>query len=89
MIIFKHFLFSINSRIIQHQIKMTDYVKKQHTAIFAGRIGCGKTDLGLDLIEKEYNKHLTTSLSPAQLLEIIMSHIIPRTGSRMMIRFGL
>ena len=68
---------------------MTDYVKKQHTAISTGRKGCGKADLVLDLIEKEYNKHLTTSLSSAQRLEIIMSHIIPRTGSRMMINFGL
>ena len=36
---------------------MTRYIKKPHTAIFTGRISCGKTHLVLDLIEKEYNKH--------------------------------
>ena len=36
---------------------MTRYIKKPHTAIFTGRIGCGKTHLVLDLIQKEYNKH--------------------------------
>ena len=36
---------------------MTGYIKKSHTAIFTGRIGCGKTHLVLDLIEKEYKKH--------------------------------
>ena len=36
---------------------MTRYIKKPHTAIFTGPIGCGKTHLVLDLIEKEYNKH--------------------------------
>ena len=36
---------------------MTGYIKKPHTAIFTGRIGCGKTHLVLDLIEKEYKKH--------------------------------
>ena len=36
---------------------MRDYIKKQHTTIFTGRIGCEKTHLVLDLIEKEYNKH--------------------------------
>ena len=36
---------------------MTGYIKKSHTAIFTGWIGCGKTHLVLVLIEKEYNKH--------------------------------
>ena len=36
---------------------MTGYIKKSHTAIFTGLIGCGKTHLVLVLIEKEYNKH--------------------------------
>ena len=36
---------------------MTRYIKKPHTVIFTGRIGCGKTHLVLDLIEKEYSKH--------------------------------
>ena len=39
---------------------MTDYIKEPHTAIFTGTMGCGKTHLVLELIEKEYNKHLTT-----------------------------
>ena len=36
---------------------MTSYIKKPHTSIFIGQTGCGKTNLVLDLIEKEYNKH--------------------------------
>ena len=56
-IFFKHFSFYINSLIIQHQIKMTGYIKKPHTAIFIAQTGCGKTHLVLELIEKEYNKH--------------------------------
>ena len=56
-IIFKHFSFYINSRIIQHQIKITGYIKKPHTAIFLGQTGCGKTHIVLELIEKECNKH--------------------------------
>ena len=36
---------------------MTEYIKEQHTAIFTGQTGCGKTHFALDLIEKEYKKH--------------------------------
>ena len=36
---------------------MIDYIKEPHTVIFTGPTGCGKTNLVLDLIEKEYNKH--------------------------------
>ena len=36
---------------------MTNYVKDPHTAIFTGQTGCGKTQLVLELIEKEYKKH--------------------------------
>ena len=36
---------------------MTGYIKEPHTTIFTDPTGCGKTDLVLDLIEKEYNKH--------------------------------
>ena len=36
---------------------MTGYIKKPHAAIFTSQIGCGKTHLILDLIEKEYNKY--------------------------------
>ena len=36
---------------------MTDDIKEPHTSIFTGPMGCGKTHLVLDLIEKEYNKH--------------------------------
>ena len=36
---------------------MTDHIKELHTTIFTGPMGCGKTHLVLDLIEKEYNKH--------------------------------
>ena len=36
---------------------MTGYIKKLHTSIFIGQTGCSKTDLVLELIEKEYNKY--------------------------------
>ena len=37
---------------------MTEYqTKEPHTTIFTGPMGCGKTHLVLDLIEKEYKKH--------------------------------
>ena len=32
---------------------MTDYIKKLHTTLYTGPMGCGKTHLVLDLIEKE------------------------------------
>ena len=37
---------------------MTGYIKEPHTAVFRGQTGSGKTHLVLELIEKEYNKHL-------------------------------
>ena len=36
---------------------MTNYIKKPHTVIITGPIGCGKSHLFLDFIEKEYSKH--------------------------------
>ena len=36
---------------------MTGHIKKPHTSIFIGQMGCGKTRLVLELIEQEYNKH--------------------------------
>ena len=33
------------------------YIEKLHTSISIGQMGCGKTHLVLELIEKEYNKH--------------------------------
>ena len=33
------------------------YIKKPHTSIFIGQIGCGKTRLVLELIENQYNNH--------------------------------
>ena len=36
---------------------MTTYIKNQHTTVFTGFTGCGKTHLVLDFIENEYNKH--------------------------------
>ena len=53
---FIYFSSYINSRIIQHQIKITGYIKKPHTSIFIGQTGCRKTHLVLELIEKEYSK---------------------------------
>ena len=67
---------------------MIEYIKKPHTAIFIGQTGCGKTHLVLDLIEKEYNKHLTILSSYVQHSEK-MQHIMQRIGSKTMIKFGL
>ena len=39
------------------QIKMKEYVKIPHTAIFNDPTGCRKILFVLDFIEKEYNKH--------------------------------
>ena len=36
---------------------MTGYIKEPHTSIFIGPIGCGKSHLDLDVIEKEYSKY--------------------------------
>ena len=36
---------------------MIGYIKEPHTSIFIGQMGCGKTHLLLEFIEKEYNKH--------------------------------
>ena len=37
---------------------MTNYTKDSHAAIFTDPTGCGKSNLFLDLIEKEYNKNV-------------------------------
>ena len=37
--------------------RMTDDIKEPQTSIFTGPMGCRKTHLVLDVIEKEYNKH--------------------------------
>lgn len=39
------------------QIKMTKFIKKLHTAIFTGPKCCEKSQLVLNLIQKEYKKH--------------------------------
>ena len=41
---------------------MIDYIKEPHTSIFIGQMGFGKTHLVLELIEKEYNKILISTL---------------------------
>ena len=41
---------------------MADYIKEPHKAIFTGQTKCGKTQLVLDLIEKEYTKHFDYSI---------------------------
>ena len=38
-------------------LRLTDYIKESHTTRLTGPTGCGKTQLVLDLIEKECNKH--------------------------------
>ena len=67
---------------------MTDYIKKPHTSIFIGQTRCGKTRLVLELIEKNMISILTTSLSSAQHSKKILP-IMLKSGSRMMIMFGL
>ena len=71
-----------------HRIKgMTDYIKEPHTTIFTSPMDCGKTQLLLDLIEKEYDKHFDYIIIIQHFNGI--RHIIPRTGSKMIINFGL
>ena len=41
---------------VTYQIKMIGYVKEPHTSMFISQTSCGKTNLVLELIEKEYNK---------------------------------
>ena len=36
---------------------MSGYIKKPHTGIFIGPMGCGKTHLVLDLIDNEYKRY--------------------------------
>ena len=67
---------------------MTGYIKEPHTTIFTGPTGCGKTQLVLDLIEKNITNILTTLSLSAQHLEGIR-HIMLRPRSKMMISFGL
>ena len=64
------------------------YIKEPHTTKFTSCAKCGKTHLVLDLMEREYNNILSILLSSAQKFEIIR-HIIPKSGSKMMIKFGL
>ena len=71
-----------------HRIKgMTDYIKEPHTTIFTSPTDCGKTQLLLDLIEQEYDRHFDYIII-IQHFNVIR-HIIPRTGSKMIINFGL
>ena len=67
---------------------MIEYIKKPHTAMFIGQMGCGKTRLVLELIEKEYNKHFDYIVITAQRSKK-MKPIMLRSGSKMMIMFGL
>ena len=68
---------------------MTEYIKKPHTSIFIGQMGCGKTDLVLELIERNITDILTTSLSSAHHPKRIIKPIMLESGSKMMIKFGL
>ena len=66
---------------------MAGYIKEPHTTIFTSPSKCGKTHLVLDLIEKEYNKHFDYILIICPFDGI--TYTMPRTGLKMMIRFGL
>ena len=65
-----------------------DCIKDPHTTTFTGQTGCGKTHLVLDLIQKNTINILTTLSSSAQQFDGIKP-TMPRTGSKMMKRFGL
>ena len=67
---------------------MVEYIKKPHTAIFTGQTGCGKTQLILELIEKEYNKHFDYIIIIFPTLRDNSTYHL-ETGSKMMIMFGL
>ena len=66
---------------------MTGYIKEPNTSIFTGQMGCGKTHLAFDFIEKNTTNILTTLSSSDQHFDRI-KHIMIKTGSKM-IRFGL
>ena len=71
-----------------HQIKrMTGYIKEPHTVIFTGPMGCGKTHIVLDLIEKEYNKHFDRIIIICPTLR--WNKTYAKEWIKMMIRFGL
>ena len=54
---------------------MTGYIKEPHTSIFIDQTGCGKTQLVLGLIEKEYNKHFDYIIIIFSTLKPIMLKI--------------
>ena len=49
---------------------MTEYIKDPHRTIFTGQMGCGKTHLVLDLIEKEYKKHFNYIIIICSTLQV-------------------
>ena len=63
-------------------------MKEPHTTTFTGPPGCGKTHLVLDLMKKETNIFLTILSSSAQPFNVIKRNM-PKSGSKMTIRFGL
>ena len=56
-LICKHFPFYRWNDERQHQIKMTEYIKNRHTAIFTGWTSCRNSHLVLNFIGKEYSQH--------------------------------
>ena len=69
--------------------RVTGYLKKPHTSIFIGQTSCGKTQLVLELIEKEYNKHFDYIVISVQHSEKVIQPIMLRSGSKTIIKFGL
>ena len=49
--------YNLGRTIHGHQIKMTEYIKEPHTAMFIGQTNCGKIHLVLELTENHYNNH--------------------------------
>ena len=67
---------------------MTNHIKDLHIAMFTVRTGCGKSQLVLDLIEKEHNKHYDNISITCQRQDGIR-HILLKSGSDTMTKFSL
>ena len=55
---------------------MMGYIKNPHTSIFIIQTGCGKTDLVLELIEKEYNKYFDYVVIICPTLQKVIPNIV-------------
>ena len=54
---------------------MTHYIKDQQTALFIGPMGCGKSVLVSNLMEKEYQKHFEYIIIICSTLRLNMTYL--------------